>query len=92
MKGGDVAIMLPGPGINASAQATISWSSAPSPNGTYDECTKSEDPKAALKTIPKVGRPQRPVFGRWAVELCVRPLTVGRAPQRPAQGFIDTDR
>ena len=29
LKGGDVAICLPGPGINASAQAAISWSSAP---------------------------------------------------------------
>ena len=34
------------------------------PNGTYDECTKSEDRKAALKTIPRVGRPRKdPVYG-----------------------------
>ena len=34
------------------------------PNGTYDECTKSEDRKAALKTIPKVARPRKdPVYG-----------------------------
>jgi uncharacterized protein YjlB len=34
------------------------------PNGTHDECTRSDDRKAALKTIPKVARPRKdPVYG-----------------------------
>ena len=34
------------------------------PAGTYDECTRSEEHKAALKTIPKVAKPRKdPVFG-----------------------------
>jgi hypothetical protein len=34
------------------------------PSGTYDECTKSEDHRKPLKTIPKIGRPREdPVYG-----------------------------
>ena len=34
------------------------------PTGTYDECTRSQDHKAALKTIPKVPRPRKdPLYG-----------------------------
>jgi uncharacterized protein YjlB len=65
MNGGDVAILPAGTGhqcLGASDDFLVIG--AYPPNGTYDECTKSEDRKAALKTIPKVGRPRKdPVFG-----------------------------
>ena len=97
MKGGDVAILPSGTGhqcLGASDDFLVIG--AYPPNGTYDECTKSEDRKAALKTIPKVGRPRKdPVFGsdgpllkRWRP----RPLTVGRARRRERKASSPLNR
>ena len=65
LKAGDVAILPAGTGhqcLYASADFLVIG--AYPPNGTYDECTKSEDRKEALKTITKVARPRKdPVFG-----------------------------
>jgi uncharacterized protein YjlB len=65
LKAGDVAILPAGTGHQClSASADFLVIGAYPPNGTYDECTKSEDRKDALKTIPKVARPRKdPVFG-----------------------------
>jgi uncharacterized protein YjlB len=65
LKAGDVAVLPAGTGhqcLGASDDFLVIG--AYPPNGTYDECTKSEDRKAALKSIPRVGRPRKdPVYG-----------------------------
>ena len=65
VKAGDVAILPAGSGHQClAASDDFLVIGAYPPNGTYDECTNSEDRKAALKTIPKVRRPRRdPVYG-----------------------------
>jgi uncharacterized protein YjlB len=65
LKAGDVAILPAGTGhqcLRASDDFLVIG--AYPPNGTYDECRKSEDRQEALKTIPEVARPPTdPVFG-----------------------------
>jgi uncharacterized protein YjlB len=65
MRAGDVAILPAGTGHQClSATADFLVIGAYPPKGAYDECTTSEDRKAALKRIPKVGRPRKdPVYG-----------------------------
>jgi uncharacterized protein YjlB len=65
VKAGDVAILPAGTGHQClSASADFLVIGAYPPSGTYDECTRSEDRNAALKTIPRVARPHRdPVYG-----------------------------
>jgi uncharacterized protein YjlB len=65
VKAGDVAILPAGTGHQClSASDDFLVIGAYPPTGTYDECTKSEDRQAALKTIPRVGRPRKdPVYG-----------------------------
>jgi uncharacterized protein YjlB len=64
-KAGDVAILPAGTGHHclAASDNLLVIGAYPS-NGSYDECTKSEDHKAAIKTIPRVGRPRKdPIYG-----------------------------
>jgi uncharacterized protein YjlB len=65
VKAGDVAILPAGTAHHClAASDNLLVIGAYPPNGTYDECTKSEDRKVALKTIPRVGRPRKdPVYG-----------------------------
>ncbi len=66
LKAGDVAILPAGTGhkcLKASRDFLVVG--AYPPNGTYDECTSSEDHDRAVKTIPRVAKPRRdPVYGR----------------------------
>jgi hypothetical protein len=60
----------------------------------YDECTKSEHRKAALRTIPKVGRPRKdPVFGSDGplLKLC-RPAIDRRARTHSGQRKASSTR
>jgi uncharacterized protein YjlB len=65
VKAGDVAILPAGTGHQClSASRDFLVIGAYPPTGTYDECTRSEDRKTALKTIPRVARPRKdPVYG-----------------------------
>jgi uncharacterized protein YjlB len=65
LKAGDIAILPAGTGHQClSASGDFLVIGAYPPNGTYDECAKSEDRKLALRTIPRVGRPRKdPVYG-----------------------------
>jgi uncharacterized protein YjlB len=65
LKAGDVAILPAGTAINACPQVTTSWSLAPIRRpARMTKCTRSQDHKAALKTIPKVPRPRKdPLYG-----------------------------
>jgi uncharacterized protein YjlB len=65
MKAGDVAILPAGTGHQClSATKDFLVIGAYPPRGTYDECTSSEDRKAALARIPKVGQPRKdPIYG-----------------------------
>jgi uncharacterized protein YjlB len=66
IKPGDVAILPAGTGHRClAASEDFLVVGAYPPNGTYDECTTTEDRDNALKAIPKVSRPPKdPVYGR----------------------------
>lgn len=65
VRAGDVAILPAGTGHQRlSSSPDLLVVGAYPPFGTYDLCTRAEQHEEALRTIPKVGRPQKdPVHG-----------------------------
>ncbi|MGX8008398.1 cupin [Mesorhizobium sp. ORM8.1] len=65
VKAGDVAVLPAGTGHQRlSASADLLVVGAYAPFGTYDLCRSAADHAGALRTIPKVGRPDTdPVYG-----------------------------
>ncbi|RWD60975.1 MAG: cupin [Mesorhizobium sp.] len=65
VKASDVAILPAGTGHQRlSSSADLLVVGAYPPFGTYDLCTRAEQHEEALRTIPKVGRPENdPVYG-----------------------------
>jgi uncharacterized protein YjlB len=92
LKAGDVAILPAGTGhqcLRASHDFLVVG--AYPPTGTFDVCTKAEDRKKALLTIPKVAHPRNdPVYGAngplmstWR-KPAQRKITLGRRASHPA--------
>ncbi|ETR75198.1 cupin [Afipia sp. P52-10] len=81
LKAGDVAILPAGTGhhcLDASKDFLVVG--AYPPQGTYDECTRSEDHARASRTIPRVPRPRKdPLYGTQGPL-----LTAWRRPRREA--------